>query len=51
MSYYTVDLVGGEKIGRANLGTELTPAVEKPPAPQAAPAPKPVAEPKKEKVE
>ena len=23
---YTVDLVGGEKIGRANLGTELTPA-------------------------
>lgn len=51
LTYYTVDLVGGEKIGRTNLGTELTHAVEKPPAPQAAPAPKPAAEPKKEKVE
>src|SRR4030095_16102884 len=30
---YTVDLVGGEKIGRQNLGTELVP----PSAPKAAP--------------
>ena len=30
MPVYTVDLVGGEKIGRANFGTELTPAVKPP---------------------
>jgi colicin import membrane protein len=51
LTYYTVDLVGGEKIGRANLGTELTPAVEKPAPAKAAPEPKPIVEPKKEKVE
>jgi colicin import membrane protein len=49
LTYYTVDLVGGEKIGRANLGTELTPAVEKPAPAKAAPEPKPIVEPKKEK--
>lgn len=51
LTYYTVDLVGGEKIGRTNLGTELTPAVEKPAPAKAAPEPKPIVEPKKEKVE
>ncbi|MGH7794665.1 MAG: energy transducer TonB [Candidatus Binatia bacterium] len=52
---YTVDLVGGEKIGRANFGTQLTPA-PKPPAkiPEAdrsAPVPEVKKEVKKEKVE
>ena len=43
---YTVDLVGGEKIGRTNFGTELSPA----PAPKKAEAepPTPVAETKRE---
>lgn len=50
---YTVDLVGGERIGRTNLGTELTP----PPAPKeslkkaAKEIPESKPEPKKEKVE
>lgn len=52
---YTVDLVGGEKIGRTNFGTELTPAaapkqaLREPEKKMAAPEPKP--EPKKEKTE
>ncbi|MDP2605402.1 MAG: cell envelope integrity protein TolA [Deltaproteobacteria bacterium] len=52
---YTVDLVGGERIGRTNLGTEMTPAA----APKESakktekeiPPPKSKPEPKKEKVE
>jgi len=52
---YTVDLVGGEKIGRTNLGTELTPAAAPKESPKKAekeiPAPKSKPEPKKEKVE
>lgn len=45
---YTVDLVGGEKIGKANLGTELTaPPKETPQKTEAKPAP-PIAETKKE---
>jgi len=52
---YTVDLVGGEKIGRANLGTELTPAPKpaaKIPEPSRdAPLPEIKKEPKKEKIE
>ena len=52
---YTVDLVGGERIGRTNLGTELTPA----PAPKESakkaekeiPVPESKPEPKKEKAE
>ena len=51
---YTVDLVGGEKIGGANFGTELAPAPKAAPVrpePQAAPAPETVAETKKEKRE
>lgn len=43
---YTVDLVGGEKIGRANLGTQLTP-LPKAPA-RKDPEPLPAPEPKKE---
>src|SRR5919106_6145503 len=35
---YTVDLVGGEKIGGKNLGTELPSAVTKAPPPKTAPA-------------
>jgi len=49
---YTVDLVGGEKIGRANFGTELTPApkppVKKPEVNRNAPAPEIEPEIKKE---
>ena len=52
---YTVDLVGGERIGRTNLGNELTPA----PAPKESakkaekeiPVPESKPEPKKEKAE
>lgn len=46
---YTVDLVGGERIGRANLGTELTPTAAPKESPKkaekeiAAPASKPAA--------
>jgi colicin import membrane protein len=53
---YTVDLVGGEKIGGMNFGTELPKPASKP-APQktetetAPPAPKEKSEPKKEKAE
>lgn len=44
---YTVDLVGGEKIGKANLGTELTaPPKETPQKSEAKPTP--IAETKKE---
>ncbi len=48
---YTVDLIGGEKIGRANFGTELAPAPKAAPIrsePQAAPALETKAETKKE---
>ena len=55
---YTVDLVGGEKIGRANFGTQLTPApkppVKNPDLNPTVPAPKvekEVKEVKKEKIE
>jgi colicin import membrane protein len=52
---YTVDLVGGEKIGRSNLGTELTPTAAPKESPKKAekeiPAPESKPEPKKEKVE
>ena len=52
---YTVDLVGGEKIGRANFGTELTPApkppAKSPPATRSEPAPEIKKEAKKEKAE
>ena len=52
---YTVDLVGGERIGRTNLGTELTPtAAPKESAKKAEkeiPAPESKPEPKKEKTE
>jgi colicin import membrane protein len=51
---YTVDLVGGEKIGRANFATELAPAPKAAPVrsePQAAAAPETIAETKKEKRE
>ena len=55
---YTVDLVGGEKIGGTNFGTELTPpAKTAPPPKEKAQAERPVpatetkAEPKKEKAE
>ena len=41
---YTVDLVGGEKIGGANLGTEL-PAPAKPPAKNRQDVPEPAAKP------
>jgi len=51
LTYYTVDLVGGDKVGRANLGTELTPAGEKTAPAKATPEPKPIVEAKKEKVE
>ena len=48
---YTVDLVGGERIGRTNLGTELTPAAATKEAPKKAekeiPTPEPKPEPKK----
>jgi colicin import membrane protein len=47
---YTVDLIGGEKIGRANYGTELAPAPIRS-EPQAAAAPETIAETKKEKRE
>jgi len=51
---YTVDLVGGEKIGRSNFATELAPAPKAAPVrsePQAAAAPETIAETKKEKRE
>lgn len=58
---YTVDLVGGEKIGRANFGTQLTPAPKPPvknpevnpsvPAPEVEKEVKEVKEVKKEKAE
>ncbi|HWO42708.1 MAG TPA: cell envelope integrity protein TolA [Candidatus Eisenbacteria bacterium] len=57
---YTVDLVGGEKIGATNLGTQLTPAPEPRANPKTAPEPAPAPEtkapevkqePKREKVE
>jgi colicin import membrane protein len=52
---YTVDLVGGERIGRTNLGTELTPAAAPRESPKQAdkeiPAPQPKPQPKKEKLE
>lgn len=52
---YTVDLVGGERIGRTNLGTELTPTAAPKESPKKAekeiPAPESKLEPKKEKVE
>lgn len=52
---YTVDLVGGERIGAANLGTELTPppkqATKSPQAEKSLPAPEPKREVKKEKTE
>ena len=52
---YTVDLVGGERIGRTNLGTELTPTAAPKESPKKAekeiPAPESKPEPKKEKVE
>jgi len=52
---YTVDLVGGEKIGRTNLGTELTPTAVSKESPKKAekeiPAPESKPAPKKEKVE
>ncbi len=51
---YTVDLVGGEKIGRANFATELAPAPKAATVrsePQAAAAPETIAETKKEKRE
>ena len=52
---YTVDLVGGERIGRTNLGTELTPTAAPNESPKKAekeiPAPESKPEPKKEKVE
>jgi colicin import membrane protein len=44
---YTVDLVGGEKIGRSNLGTELGPARVAKETPKKEPAP-PVQETKRE---
>lgn len=47
---YVVDLIGGERIGRANLGTEIT-AVAKQPAKQAATDEAAAVEPKKEKIE
>lgn len=52
---YTVDLVGGERIGRTNLGTELTPTAAPKESPKKAekeiPAPESKPAPKKEKVE
>ena len=51
---YTVDLIGGEKIGRVNFGTELAPAPKAAPIrsePQALAAPETKAETKKEKRE
>lgn len=52
---YTVDLVGGEKIGRANFGTQLTPApkppVKNPEVKQNVPAPEVAKEVKTEKPE
>lgn len=52
---YTVDLVGGEKIGAANLGTELAPppkpVVKVPQAEKNVPPPEPKREVKKEKPE
>jgi colicin import membrane protein len=52
---YTVDLVGGEKIGRANFGTELTaapkPVIKNPPVERDAPPPPDKKEAKKEKAE
>jgi colicin import membrane protein len=52
---YTVDLVGGEKIGAANLATELAappkPAGKSPQAEKNVPAPEPKREVKKEKPE
>jgi outer membrane biosynthesis protein TonB len=47
MPVHVVDLVGGERIGAANLGTELTP-VPKQPAKNQESLPKEVATPKKE---
>jgi len=48
---YTVDLVGGERIGRTNLGTELTPTAAPKETPKKVekeiPAPEPKPEPKK----
>jgi colicin import membrane protein len=46
---YVVDLIGGERIGRANFGTEIT-AVAKQPAKQAPPDEAAVVETKKEKI-
>lgn len=52
---YTVDLVGGERIGAANLGTELAPppkrATKTPQAENSLPAPEPKREVKKDKTE
>ena len=52
---YTVDLVGGERIGRTNLGTELTPTAAPKESPKKAekeiPAPESKPAPKKDKVE
>jgi colicin import membrane protein len=47
---YVVDLVGGERIGRANLGTELAPIQSKP-AKQAEPTEPAIVETKKERLE
>ncbi|MSP40365.1 MAG: cell envelope integrity protein TolA [Deltaproteobacteria bacterium] len=49
---YTVDLIGGEKIGQANLGTELPPAPKAAPSraePEAVPVAETKAESKREK--
>jgi colicin import membrane protein len=48
---YTVDLVGGEKIGQTNFGTELTPTAAPKEAPKKAEKEISAPEPKKEKVE
>ena len=45
---YTIDLVGGEKIGKSNFGTELSPPPKPTPQSSQEKAPPPIPEPKKE---
>src|SRR5262249_29409205 len=48
---YVVDLIGGERIGKANLGTEIAPVQKQPAAPRPAPEEPAAVEKSKEPVE